>query len=174
MRNFGRLSYLRAAIANYESANGTLPSRELAKRNNAMRQNWLVSILPHIEQAELHARLDLESRWDTPGNLNVARSDSMFQHFISMDGYAICPLDAEESIWSPKTGMPIGKLTAMPNSILLLAIPVKTIEPFQPMSVTKEELLAMACDGKRTFFIRCDGKYGPVRQFNGKVDFTFP
>lgn len=171
MRNFGRLSYLRVAIANYESAHGTLPSRELANGSNAVRLNWLVSILPHMEKIELHSRLDLESPWDTPDNLQVARSDSMFQDFISRDGYAVCPLDAEESIWNPKTGLPMGNLTAMPSSILLIATPVKAIESFQPLSVTKEELLALACDGKKTFFIRCDGKCGPVRLFNGTVKF---
>ncbi len=125
-----------------------------------------------MEHAELHAGLDLESRWDAPRNLQVARSDSMFQDFISRDGYAVCPLNAEESIWNPQTGLPGGKLTEMPSSILLVAIPVKTIEPFQSMSVTKNELLTLACKGKKSFFIRCDGKYGPVRQFNGIVDFA--
>ncbi len=104
----------------------------------------------------------------------VAQSDPIFLDFITGDGYVVCPLDAHESIWNSETALPIGKLSDSPDSIALIAIPMQSIEPFKPLTVTIEQLRAYANDGFRAFFIRSDGRYGNVELLHGEVQFRLP
>lgn len=174
MRTYGRLSQLRLALANYEHVHGGLPPRQQTDGNGIVHFNWLVAVLPQMEHGDLQAALDLSNRWDTSHNLNVARSDALFLDFITRDGYIACPLNGEESIWNPLTGLPVGNLTESSRSIALIAAPMDSTQPFEPLSVTKDELRVLAANGKRSFFIRSDGKYGPVTLANGRVEFPLP
>lgn len=174
MRTYGRLSYLRLALANYEYAHGVLPPRQLADENGGVQFNWLVSVLPYIEQGHLQSTLDLSNSWDTPHNLDVAQSNSSFLDFITRDSYIACPLDDEESIWNPLTGLPNGQLNESPSSIVLIAVPMNGIRLFEPLSISKDELRVIALNGKQSFFIRSDGKCGFVQVAKGRVEFAVP
>lgn len=174
MRTYGRLSYLRVALANYEYAHGVLPPRQLADENGGVQFNWLVPVLPYIEQGDLHSDLDLSSSWDSPHNLAIAQSNSSFLDFITRDSYIACPLDDQESIWNPLTGLPRGQLNESPSSIALIAVPMNGIRLFEPFAISKDELRDVALNGKQSFFIRSDGKCGFVQVANGSIEFTVP
>jgi len=145
MRTYGRLSQLRLALANYEYAYGGLPPRQQTDRGGNVHFNWLVAVLPQIEYGDLHAALDLSSRWDSSHNLDVARSDELFLDFITRDGYTACPLNGEESIWNPLTGFPIGTLTESPGSIALIAVPIDRTRTDVSSMVTLPRVLGDVC-----------------------------
>ncbi len=174
MRSYGRLSQLRLALANYEHACGILPPRQLIGENGVVQFNWMVPVLPYMEQRDLHTALNLSNSWNTKHNLDVGRSNSLFLDFVSRDGYIACPLDDDESIWNPRTGLPNGKLDDSPGSILLIAVPVGGIQPFEPLAISRDGLQSLALKDNKCFFIRCDGKYGPVQVLKGNVEFELP
>ena len=174
MRTFGRLSQLRLALANYEAANGTLPRRQLKDKKGAAQFSWFVPFLPYMEEADLYAALDLTQPWDDPHNLAVAQSDPLLLEFLRGDGYIAYPLDAEGSLWNPHTGFPIGKLSEAPDSIALVAVPKNGIHPFQPLTVTIEQIRHFTLKGDPCYFIRSDGECGVVKQVNGEFEFALP
>jgi len=129
----------------------------------------------HVDQFELaHGQHASELVRVVFVGLEVARSDAAFLDFIKRDSYIACPLNGEESIWNPLTGLPFGTLAESPVSIALISFPMDSTQPFEPLSVTKDELRVLAAKGKKSFFIRSDGKYGPVTLFNGVVAFAVP
>ncbi|MFN7842685.1 MAG: DUF1559 domain-containing protein [Pirellula sp.] len=168
----GRLSQLHLGLSNYEILKGDLPKINLSQKDQTLRDHWMVSVLPIIEQSELHTKLKLDVRWSTPQNVDAAKSNRSFYEFATRFGYMVCPLIAEESIWHPVDGSPIGRIDDNPETILLVAIPSNEAEPFEVPFVTKAQLLGLLQEDQEVFYIRCDRKYGQVSEVAGKLMFV--
>jgi hypothetical protein len=172
MEILGRLSHLHLGLSNYEIVNGELPKINLSQKDQTLNDHWMVSILQIIEQSELHSKLKLDVRWSTPQNVEAAKSNRSFHEFATRFGYMVCPLIAEESIWNPVDGLPIGRMDDHPDTILLVAIPCKKAEPFEVPFVTKPQLLGLLREDQEVFYIRCDREYGYVTEVTGELVFA--
>jgi hypothetical protein len=173
MEILGRLSHLHLGLSNYEIVNGELPKINLSQKDQTLNDHWMVPILQIIEQSELHSKLKLDVRWSTPQNVEAAKSNRSFHEFATRFGYMVCPLIAEESIWNPVDGLPIGRMDDNPDTILLVAIPCKKAEPFEVPFVTKPQLLELLQEDQEVFYIRCDREYGQVSEVAGELMFAF-
>ena len=171
MRIFGRLYQTRFAMELYEELHGELPPLQILDEDGEPTFNWLVSLLPQFEREEMYAALDFSRTWDDEHNLAVSCSDRLFYDFATGDGYTVCPLDGDESIWNAQTGLPLGRLHEMSTSIALIAIPQRDSNILKPLCVSKSELNALTSDGTRCFFIRANGEYGYVTNDLGNITF---
>lgn len=172
MEILGRLSQLNLGLSNYEILNGELPKINLSQKDQTLRDHWMVYVLPIIEQSELHTKLKLDVRWSTPQNVEAVESNRSFHEFATRFGYMVCPLLAEESIWHPEDGSPIGRIDDNPDTILLVAIPLKKAKPFEVPFVTKPQLLGLLQEDKEVFYIRCNREYGQASEVAGEVMFA--
>ena len=172
MEILGRLSHLRLGLVNYEITNGELPSINLFEEEQTLGDHWMVSILQIIEQSELHSKLKLDVQWSDPQNVRAAKSYGSFHEFATRFGYIVCPLIAEESIWNPVDGAPIGRIDDNPGTILLVAIPCYEAEAFKVPFVRKPQLLKFLRNGQKVFYIRCDREYGQVSEVAGELLFA--
>lgn len=167
-----QMRYLSLALSNYEIVNGKLPSINVAEAEPALRGHWMVAILPFMEKSELYASLDLDNRWSTQHNLKAVGLESSFEEFATGLDYAICPYVADKSIWDQSSGEPIGPMENHPESILLVAIPIKKAKAFQISHVTPRQLLEIVRKDQEAFFIRCNNENGRVAEIDGMVSFV--
>ena len=59
------------AMLNYESANGSFPTRANFTEDGKPLLSWRVHILPYIEENELYERFKLDEPWDSPHNIKL-------------------------------------------------------------------------------------------------------
>lgn len=170
-RTLGQLNFLRFALSVYEDTHGSVPPRELRDSQGKPTLSWLTMVLPHVEEQELFDKLNRGERWDSPHNIEVIRAARGFHEWYTRDGYFVCPWDDEDSIWNPNTGLPQGKMEAYPQAVLLIAIPKEGVNPFQPYTVSRNELRTLLEDQQKVLFINCQGEYGEVILEQGEIMF---
>lgn len=74
MQKMNNLKQIGLAFHNFESAYQTLLPQALASKDGKRLLSWRVMILPFIEQANLYNQFHLDEAWDSPHNLEVAKT----------------------------------------------------------------------------------------------------
>ena len=62
----GHLKVIGLGVAAYEAMHTELP-----REGESTSLGWQVALLPYIDQQELHAKIDLAGRWDSPQNRDL-------------------------------------------------------------------------------------------------------
>ncbi len=71
MQSMNNLKQIALAVANYESANGTLPPGATMGEYGTLLHSWQTLLLPDLDQSDLYNALDLKKPWDDPVNLSL-------------------------------------------------------------------------------------------------------
>jgi len=69
------LKRIHLGLMNYRAAKGTFPPAYLADPDGRPMHSWRVLILPYCEGQEFYDQYDFSEPWDSPHNLQLARSD---------------------------------------------------------------------------------------------------
>ena len=166
-----RLSQIRLALQNYETANGALPPLCLRDKQGKPIQSWRALILPYTPYAEREwpRRLDLCQPWNSDSNRKVIESIPPaewvgFARDRPTDQWPahthIFALVGPDSIWDAKTGLPKGKTKRRPDKILLISVPESNVEPLQPEDITEDKVRKLVEDGQEVLFIMAGVQYG--------------
>jgi hypothetical protein len=176
----GRLSQMRLALQNYETAHGSLPPLFLRDAGGRPIQSWRALVVPHLE-LDCLKQLDLAHPWDSADNRkiidNVSQHDwGWFARDIPSDRPpAVTHLFAwtgAGSLWDAKTGLPKGTTREHPDAVLLISVPESSIHPLEPRDLSEEQVRALVEAGQEVLFIRANASpYGLVKLDRGRLVF---
>jgi len=166
----GRLGQLRLSIINYETTHGQLPARCARDTRGKPTMSWLASVLPQLEKTEVMKRLDTAYAWNAPENAQGVSLGQTYWEWYRRDGFFPCALQSDDSIWTDG-GDPRGRLSELPNSIVLVSVAVDNVHPLQPFVITEAQLKRFVLDGSDALFIATNHAHGKVTVDDGKLVF---
>ena len=143
-----RIKTLCLALRNYSEEYGAFPPAYLASDDGTPMHSWRVLILPYMEHEEFYRRYDFNQPWNSPANLELARSHpdvgQEFQCAADSGGRkgwtSYVAIVGPDTLW-PGSESVSREESPSPSSILLIETTESGIHWMEPRDLDRDEAI---------------------------------